>query len=169
METIHGTLVNVRGDGVLLCGESGSGKSECALELISRGHILIADDAVRVERIDKVLLGRSPDGLTGLLAICGLGICDIGQLYGRSSIADSCEISLCIQLGAESLAVDHETFGCERLEFEIMGIKIPWFVISNSTSRLLPVIVETAVRMLKRGVNITETSLVTHYNKAVAW
>ena len=155
------------GVGVLLRGESGSGKSECALELISRGHILIADDAVRVERIDKVQHGSPPDGLAGLLAVRGLGICDIGQLYGHSSVADSCEIRLCIQLRAQTVADDHEIFGREQLGFEIMGIKIPRFVISNFTSRSLPVIVETAVRMMKAGLNTAETILVTRYNKAV--
>lgn len=71
------------GFGVLLRGEFGSGKSECALEVISRGHVLIADDAVRVGTIDKILLGRSLKGLTGLLAIGGLGICDIRTGGGR--------------------------------------------------------------------------------------
>ena len=168
IEIIHGTLISVMGVGVLLRGESGSGKSDCALELISRGHILIADDAVSVERIDEVLFGSSADCLTGLLAVRGLGICDIGQLYGNSSVADRCEIGLCINLRAETVADDYEKFGCEQLEVEIMGMKIPYFVISNSTARPLSVIVETVVRMLKTGVKTAETSLIVRYDKAVA-
>lgn len=167
-ETIHGTLLSVYGNGVLIRGESGAGKSECALDMVSRGHALVADDAVQLKRIGSTLYGSAPDAFKGFLDIRGLGICDIRKLYGDTSVADRCGIKVSIELKAEKSADQTMNIGGEQAEIEIFGIKLPHFVISNSNTRLLTVIIEAAVKMTTTDTRSAEISLIANYNRSLA-
>lgn len=167
-ETIHSTLLSVYGIGVLLRGESGTGKSECALEMVSRGHALVADDAVELKRIGSTLYGSAPDVLKGLLEIRGLGICDIRELYGDSAIADRCGIGVSIELHLERNTEEIERIGSEPAEIDFLGVKLPHFVITDSINRLVPLIIETAVKMTRSDGQVTEMDLIANYNRSLA-
>ena len=167
-ETIHGTLLCVFGVGVLIRSESGTGKSECALEMVSRGHALVADDAVELTRIGSTLYGSAPLALAGLLQIREIGICDIRALYGEASVVDRCDIGVNIHLKPNENGDASTRMGGEKLEVEIMGVRLPHFVISNSNKRPLPVIIESAVKMMKAGGESVEMDLIDRYNKSIA-
>ncbi len=145
--TIHGVFLNVAGTATLITGESGIGKSECALALISQGHSLIADDAVIIERVGDVLFGDSPAAVSGLLHIRDLGIINIRELYGNGYISGRQKINLCMELRKED-----DTGGIDRTapvlqEFEILGVKIPKCVLIVEPARPLALLIETAARM----------------------
>ncbi len=167
-ETVHGTLLSVYGIGVLIRGESGTGKSECALEMVSRGHALVADDAVELKRIGSTLYGTAPTAFKGLLEIRGLGICDIRELYGDGSVADRSEIGVSIELQPEKNADQTRRIGGEQAEIEMLGVKLPHFVISNSHMRPLPVIIEAVVKIMRTGIRSVESDLIENYNRSLA-
>ena len=164
-ETIHGTLLSVYGMGVLIRGESGTGKSECALEMVSRGHVLVADDAVELKRVGSTLYGSAPDALTGLLEIRGVGICNVRELYGDDSVMDQCGIIVDIELKAEK-KVTEGVFDRED-GVVYLGIELPHRVISNSNTRRLPIIIEAAVKMMGTGRS-AEIELIENYNRSLA-
>ena len=145
--TLHSVLLGMHGIGVLLIGKSGIGKSECALDLISRGHHLISDDTVLVKKIGDVLEGSSPDLTAEHLEIRGLGILNIRDLFGVSSIGRKKTIDLCIEFKKWDEVFEVERLGLETHEEEILGIKIPKFVLPVSSGRNLSTLVETAVRI----------------------
>lgn len=147
LTTVHSVLMEMYGLGVLILGDSGIGKSECALDLISRGHRLISDDTVIVKKIGEKLLGGSPDFSAGHLEIRGLGIINIRDLFGVSAVGKQRQIDLCIELKNWNEAANIERLGIERREEEIFGIKTPKFVLPVSSGRNLSVLVETAVRI----------------------
>ena len=147
LTTVHSVLMEMYGLGVLILGDSGIGKSECALDLISRGHRLISDDTVIVKKIAEKLLGSSPDFSAGHLEIRGLGIINIRDLFGVSAVGKQKQIDVCIELKNWNEAANIERLGIERAEEEILGIKIPKFVLPVSSGRNLSVLVETAVRI----------------------
>lgn len=163
-ETIHGTLLSVYGVGVLICGESGTGKSECALEMVSRGHGLVADDAIEITQIGSILYGSAPTALKGSLEIRGIGICDVRKLYGDASIVNRCEIGVSIELRPEENGEETMRIGGEQAEAEILGMKLPHFVISDSNARPLPVIIEAAVKITKISGQSAEIDLIENYN-----
>lgn len=143
--SLHGVMVEVYGEGVLLLGDSGVGKSETALEIVKRGHRLIADDLVEVRRVsDTTLLGRAPEIIRYLLEIRGVGIVDIKELYGVSSVKyqDSVDFILKMELWDEQK--DYERFGLNDEFTEILGIKVPSITIPVRPGRNLAVIVEVA-------------------------
>ena len=166
--SIHGTLVNVFGVGVLIKGESGCGKSECALEIVARGHSLVADDAVIVSREGNELFGSSPAELFGLIEVRGLGICDIRRLFGKASVAEKSTIGVIIELHSEKAPDEIECLTGKQNKAEILGVTLPHFVIANSSVRSLPVIVETAARIINTGGKTAESDLIARYNKAAA-
>ncbi len=166
-ETIHGTLLSVYGTGVLIRGESGTGKSECALELVSRGHALVADDAVALERIGSTLYGSAPTAFTGLLEIRGLGIRDIREVYGNSSVVDECEIDVNIELRSVKNDEELERLGGEPTEIDILGVRLPHFVISNSNRRQMPVIVEFAVKIIRMSNRSADIDLIENYDRSL--
>lgn len=145
--TLHGVLVGMYGLGVLLLGESGIGKSECALDLIARGHRLIADDAVLIKKIGEKLEGFSPELTYEHLEIRGLGIINIRDLFGISSVANSRKVELCIEFKKRQDAVSVERLGLDLQEEEIFGVKLTKFILPVSAGRNLSVLVETAVRV----------------------
>lgn len=145
--TIHGVLMGLYGLGVLIFGESGIGKSECALDLITRGHRLISDDAVVIKKIGDSLEGSSPDLTFEHLEVRGLGIINIKQLFGVSSVTKSKKIRLSIEFKKWKEVDDVERLGLDTQEDEILGVKITKFVLPVSAGRNLATLVETAVRV----------------------
>jgi HPr kinase/phosphorylase len=145
--TVHGVLLEIYGVGVLILGESGIGKSECALDLITRGHRLISDDAVCIKKIGNRLEGRSPDLIREHIEIRGLGILNVRELFGVTSIGKCKQIELCIELVKWSDAGEVERVGLEMREQDVFGVKIPKVVLPVSSGRNLSTLVETAVRV----------------------
>ncbi len=145
--TLHSVLLGVYGLGVLLLGDSGIGKSECALDLITRGHRLISDDAVLIKQIGERLEGSSPALTFELLEIRGLGIINIRDLFGVSAIEKQKTIDLCVELKKWDEVDDVERLGVESLEEEILGVKITKFVLPVSLGRNIATLVETAIRL----------------------
>jgi len=151
--TFHGVLLSMYGMGVLILGESGIGKSECALDLISQGHRLISDDAVIVKKIGNHVEGESPELTYEHLEIHGLGIINIRDLFGVSSIGQRKKIELCIELKKWGELEEIERVGLEMGEHDVFGVKIAKFVLPVSPGRNLATLVATAVRvyLLRRG------------------
>jgi HPr kinase/phosphorylase len=141
---LHGVLVRVFGTGVLLIGESGIGKSESALDLITRGHQLIADDVVDVTGTSDGLVGRAPETIFGLLEIRGLGVFDVRKAFGYGATLTESSIDLCIELRKDA---DAERVGNFVHEYEIARRRIPRFIMAVTPGRNLAILVETAVRL----------------------
>lgn len=146
--SIHGVLLGMYGLGVLLMGESGIGKSECALDLIVRGHSLISDDIVLVKRIGDKLEGTSPELTFEHLEIRGLGIINVRDLFGVSAIGKQKKnIDLCIELRKWDEAEEIDRLGLETKQQEVFGVKIAKFVLPVSSGRNISTLVETAIRV----------------------
>jgi HPr kinase/phosphorylase len=155
-ETIHATLVEVFGIGVLILGDSGVGKSETALELIERGHRLVADDAVEVRRVSgNSLLGQGANPALGHhMEIRGLGIINITHLFGVGSIRDDKQIQLMCQLEVWDSQKAYDRIGAEEHTREMLGVHIPYLEIPVKPGRNIPIIIETAAmneRLKKMG------------------
>jgi len=145
--TLHGVLLGIYDIGVLIIGESGIGKSECALDLITRGHSLVSDDAVCIKKIGSRLEGQSPELTFEHIEIRGLGILNIRDLFGVSSIRKCKSIALCIELKKWQDVEEIERIGLEMQQEDIFGIKLPKVVLPVSSGRNLSTLVETAVRV----------------------
>ena len=151
---LHAVLVRILDTGVLLLGESGVGKSECALDLITRGHQLIADDAVEILAVGGSLLGKAPRLTSHLLEIRGLGIINVLEVFGENSICGESMVDLCIEL---KRFVEARPLEDVVSEFEVAGLKLPKLVLPVSPGRNLATLVETAVRLHRIG-GTSETS-----------
>jgi HPr kinase/phosphorylase len=145
--TVHGVLMGMFGIGVLLLGNSGIGKSECALDLITRGHYLIADDSVLIKKVGEKLEGKSPELIQDYLEIHGLGIINIRELYGVSAIGKGSQIEICIELKKWNEFEEIDRLGIKTYDEEIFSIKIPKYILPVSSGRNLSTLVETAVRI----------------------
>lgn len=145
--TLHGVLMELYGLGVLLLGESGIGKSECALDLITRGHRLVADDTVMVKRVGDTLEGTSPEIIQGHLEIRGLGIINVKDLFGVSAIGNGKPIDLCIYLKQWNKVDEIERLGIDTETEDIFGVQVPKVVLPISPGRNVSTLVETAVRV----------------------
>lgn len=145
--TIHGVMMGMFGIGVLILGESGIGKSECALDLITRGHYLIADDSVKIRRIGDKLEGGAPELIQDFLEIRGLGIINIRELFGVSAIGKASDIEICIELKDRSQFEEIDRLGITVREESIFGLNVPKFILPVSSGRNLSTLVETAVRI----------------------
>lgn len=144
----HGVLMDVYGLGVLIEGASGIGKSECALDLVARGHRLVSDDVVEVRRIgQRRLIGRAPELLREHLEIRGLGIINIRDLFGISAVSAAKNIDLSIKLERWDEAGEVERLGIDAQAIEILGLAVPQVLIPVSPGRNLSTLVETAVRV----------------------
>jgi len=142
----HGALIHVLGVGVLLLGPSGVGKSECALELVCRGHQLVADDVVRIRAVESVLLGTSPDLIRHYIEIRGIGLLYIPDLYGTDSVRVESPVDLLVHLEPWREDVEYERIGLERQREELAGVAIPSLVLPVRPARNMATLVEVGVR-----------------------
>lgn len=143
---IHGELMQIYGVGVMITGDSGMGKSEIALELIKKGHQLVADDRIDCYRIHNVLVGRTPKMLEGFMELRGVGIINIGRMYGVGAFAHQTNIDFQIELVSFDGEEEYDRVGIEEKEYsEIMGVKILKMRIPVSGGRPMSAIIETAV------------------------
>ncbi len=147
--TQHGVMVDVHGVGVLITGESGVGKSETALELVKRGHQLVADDVVDIRRVsDTRLIGQCPETIRHLMEIRGLGIIDIRAMYGVSAVVTSKTIDLVIHLEPWVEGKEYDRLGLEDDHVTILGVQVPQLITPVRPGRNLAIIVEVAARNL---------------------
>ena len=155
--SIHGVVVDVYGEGVLLMGESGIGKSEAALELVKRGHRLVTDDVVEIRKVDEeTLIGRSPAITRHFIELRGIGIVDVKELFGVSSIRESKQIDMVIRLEEWDKDKEYDRLGLTEEYTEFLGTKVVCHSLPIRPGRNLAVIVETAAannRQKKLGYN----------------
>jgi HPr kinase/phosphorylase len=150
---LHSVLLDVFGLGVLILGESGIGKSECALDLIDRGHRLVADDVVEIKRMGDVLVGVSPDLTRFHMELRGLGVLNIKDLYGVSSMRLSKRVELVIQLERWEAGKEYDRLGLRDETFLILGIEVPLVRMPVAPGRNIALLVEVAARnqLLREG------------------
>ncbi len=141
---MHGVLVDMYGFGILITGESGIGKSETALELIKRGHRLVADDAVDIKAIEGILHAKSPYITNGMLEVRGMGIIDVPALYGLSSVLDTKTIDMVVYLEQWKEGRDYDRLGIDNEFIEILNVPIRKMTIPIRPGRNLAVIIEAA-------------------------
>lgn len=158
--TRHGVLVEVYGEGILIIGDSGVGKSETAIELIKRGHRFIADDAVELRRVSaKTIVGNAPDLIKYYIELRGIGIVDVRRIFGMGSVKATEKIDMVINLEPWEEGKMYDRFGLECEYTDILGIKIPTTLIPVRPGRNLAVIIEIAAmnnRQKKMGYNTAE-------------
>ena len=147
-DNVHGVLMSIFGQGILITGKSGIGKSELALDLVSRGHVLVADDRVDCYRIHNKIRGKAPEVLKRYLEIRGVGIIDIVQLYGASAFLSQTNIHYIIQLQHFDGNQPLDRLGTGESYMNLLGVDIPMVTIPVSEGRNLAVIIEAAVRNL---------------------
>ena len=159
--TTHGVLVEIYGEGVLLMGESGIGKSETALELIKRGHRLIADDAVEIKRISRTqLIGSAPNIIRHYMELRGIGVINVRHIYGVGAVKLDTNIDLVVHMENWEPGKMYDRLGVVNETTEFMGVCIPKVTIPISPGRNLAVIMELAAmnnRQKKLGYNAAET------------
>jgi len=155
--TRHGVLVEVSGEGVLILGDSGVGKSETALELIKRGHRLIADDAVEIRRVSaRTLVGSAPDNIRHFIELRGVGVINARRIFGMGAVKMTEKIDMVVQMEPWDKEKVYDRIGLENEYIEILGIKIPVVVVPVKPGRNLSIIVEAAAmnnRQKKMGYN----------------
>ncbi|MBU5484900.1 HPr(Ser) kinase/phosphatase [Clostridium sp. MSJ-11] len=150
---LHGVLVDVHGIGILITGESGIGKSETALELIKRGHRLVADDAVDIKEIEGKLLGRSPYVTSGMMEVRGMGIIDVPALYGLSSVLDVKTIGLVIHLEQWVQDKTYDRLGIDGETMQILNASIRKITLPIRPGRNIAIIIETAAVNYRYSLN----------------
>ena len=155
--TRHGVLVEIYGEGVLILGESGVGKSETAIELVKRGHRLVADDAVEIKRVSAIsLVGTSPKVIRHFIELRGIGIVDVRRIFGMGAVKDSEKIDLIVNLEAWNTEKQYDRLGLVDEKTEILGIEVNSITIPVKPGRNLAVIIEVAAmnnRQKKMGYN----------------
>ena len=153
----HGVLVEVYGEGILLLGESGVGKSETAIELLKRGHRLVADDAVDIRRVSSItLVGSSPAVIKHFVEIRGIGIVDVQKIFGMGAVKDTEKIDFILNFEPWQEDKEYDRLGMETQYTELLGIKIPSITVPVKPGRNLAVILEVAAmnnRQKKMGYN----------------
>ena len=152
----HGVLMNIYGQGVLILGDSGIGKSETAIELLKRGHRLVADDAVEIRRISNNLFGTAPEIIRHYIEIRGVGVIDVQQLFGMGAVQFDTEIDLVIQLEQWVDGKCYDRLGLGEEKYEMRGVELPIVTIPVRPGRNLAGIVEIATmknRQMKYGYN----------------
>ena len=158
--TRHGVFVEVYGEGVLIVGNSGVGKSETAIELINRGHRLIADDAVEIKRVSaKTLVGSAPEIIRHYVELRGIGIVDVKRLFGMGAVKDTEKINLVINLEQWFQGKMYDRLGLDDEKMDILGIEIPSITIPVKPGRNLAIILEIAAmnnRQKRMGYNTAE-------------
>lgn len=161
--TRHGVLVEVYGEGIMILGESGVGKSETAVELLKRGHRLIADDAVELRRVsNRTVFGQAPENIRHFIELRGIGIINVGRIFGAGAVKSTEKIDLVIELEPWDKHKNYSRTGLENNTVDIMGVEIPMMLIPVMPGRNLAVIVEIAAmnnRQRKMGHNAAEELL----------
>ncbi|MBQ7860146.1 MAG: HPr(Ser) kinase/phosphatase [Faecalibacterium sp.] len=161
--TRHGVLVEVYGEGILIYGDSGIGKSETAIELVKRGHRLVADDAVELRKVsNRSIVGRAPENIRHFIELRGIGIINVARVYGVGAVKVSEKIDLVVQLEHWDQSKNYQRTGLETETTEILGVKIPCTAIPVMPGRNLAVILETAAinnRQKKMGYNAAQELL----------
>ncbi len=155
--TRHGVLMEVYGEGLLLIGESGMGKSEAAVELLKRGHRMIADDAVEIRKVSgKKLIGAAPDLIRNYVELRGIGIVNVAKLFGIGAVKAENEIDLVVNIVSWKEHESYDRLGLEEQYMEILGVQVPMNTIPITPGRNLAVILEVAAmnnRQRKTGYN----------------
>ena len=158
--TMHGVLVDVYGVGLLITGKSGVGKSESALELVKRGHRLVADDVVVVRKVSQTrLTGTAPDNIRHLMEIRGIGIIDVYTMYGVASVIASKSIDLVVHMELWQEGHAYERIGLGSQTTEILGVKVPYMLLPIHPGRNIAIVLEVAARDLRlkqMGYNAAE-------------
>lgn len=161
--TRHGVLVEVYGEGILILGESGVGKSETAVELVKRGHRLIADDAVELRRVsNRTIVGSAPENIRHFIELRGVGIINVARVFGVGAVKPSERVDMIVELEPWDKAKIYSRTGLETDSMELLGIPIPYSVIPVRPGRNLAIILETAAinnRQKKMGYNAAEELL----------
>ncbi len=161
--TRHGVLVEVYGEGVLLIGDSGVGKSETAIELIKRGHRLIADDAVEIRRVsNRTLVGSSPENIRHFIELRGIGIINARRIFGMGAVKLTEKIDMIINMEQWDTEKVYDRIGMDNTYTEIMGIQVPMMTIPVKPGRNLAIIIEVAAmnnRQKKMGYNAAKELL----------
>ena len=155
--TRHGVLMEVYGEGILLIGESGIGKSEAAVELLKRGHRLIADDAVEIRKVSaNMLVGAAPELIRNYIELRGIGIVNVAKLYGMAAVKAQNEINLVVNIVPWNTQTVYDRLGLEDQHIDILGVQLPLYTIPITPGRNLAVILEVAAmnnRQRKMGYN----------------
>ncbi len=154
--TLHGVLVDILGLGVLLIGESGIGKSECALDLVVRGHRLVADDAVEITRRGPALVGTSPELTRHHMEVRGLGIMNLQDLFGVASTRQSMQVEFIVRLVRWDAHTEYERLGLDEASEPLLGLQVPVVTLPVGPGRNIGILVEVAARrhlLLARGIS----------------
>ncbi len=155
--TRHGVMVEVYGEGVLLLGDSGIGKSEAAIELVKRGHRLVADDAVEIKKVAyNLLIGSAPEVIRYYVELRGIGVIDVRKLFGMGAVKDQEKIDMIINIEAWQDGYMYDRLGLENAYTEILGVNVPTITVPVKPGRNLAVIIETAAmqnRQKKMGID----------------
>lgn len=158
--TRHGVLVEIYGEGILITGDSGIGKSETAIELVKRGHRLVADDAVEIKKISSSeLTGEAPDILRHYIELRGIGVINVAKLFGMGAVKDSVNIDMIINIVPWHDGEVYDRLGLEQQYTEILGVKVPSITVPVTPGRNLAVIFEVAAmnnRQKRMGYNAAE-------------
>jgi len=169
-ETRHGVLVNVFGTGMMITGNSGVGKSEAALELVKRGHQLVADDVVDIRRVNENrLIGESPELVRHFMEIRGVGIIDISMMYGVGAIMRSKSIDMVVHLEMWQADKEYDRLGMTDNYIDILGVQVPSLLLPIHPGRNLAVVLEVAARNLRlkqAGYNAAHELTRRHIEKA---
>lgn len=155
--TRHGVLVEVYGEGILILGDSGVGKSETAIELVKRGHRLIADDAVELRRVSsRKVMGWAPQNIRYFIELRGIGIINVARLFGIGAVKSSVEVEMVVELEPWDRTKNYDRTGLESSFYDVLGCKIPHLLIPVMPGRNLAVVIETAAinnRQKEMGYN----------------
>ncbi|MBR0463980.1 MAG: HPr kinase/phosphorylase [Clostridia bacterium] len=147
--TMHGVLVEVYGVGVLLTGESGVGKSEAALELVKRGHRLVADDVVNIRKVsENRVVGEAPEAIRHLMEIRGIGIINVATMFGIGSVLSSRTVNIVVHLEHWVEGKNYDRLGLETPTTDILGVSVPWLLLPIRPGRNVAVVLEVASRNL---------------------
>ena len=168
--TLHGVLVEIYGEGLFLMGDSGIGKSETALELIKRGHRLIADDAVEIRRINRdTLMGSAPEMIRYYMEVRGIGVINVRHLYGMGAVKPETKIDLVVPMESWEEGKAYDRLGLTSETTNILGMTLPQVTIPVRPGRNLAVIMELAAmnnRQKKMGYNAAE-ALASEHDAAI--
>ena len=163
-EMTCGVLVEVYGEGILILGDSGIGKSELAIELVKRGHRLVADDAVELRKVsNRQIMGTAPENIRHFIELRGIGIVNVARVFGVGAVKESESLDLVVQLEAWDPTKNYQRTGLESEYYEILGVNIPSTSIPVSPGRNLAVVLETAAinnRQKRMGYNAAKELLI---------